>query len=74
MEHDIDSCPHNIEISDRSEPKILQVMLKVNKNVTENLYLPDFRGGVRLFRPPKSASANYFASRDRNDCFDLISS
>ena len=43
---------NNIEISERSEPKFFKVMLKVHKNITENVYLPDFRGGVRLFRPP----------------------
>ena len=43
---------NNIEISERSEPKFFKVILKVHKNITENVYLSDFRGGVRLFRPP----------------------
>ena len=47
---------NNIEISERSEPKIFIVILKVHKNITENVNLPDLRGGVRLFRPPSKSA------------------
>ena len=36
---------NNIEISEQNEPKKIKVMLKVHKNITENVFLPDFRGG-----------------------------
>ena len=50
---------NNIKISERSEPKIFKVMLKVHKNITENVYLPDFRGGAyACSAPPKSAYVN----------------
>ena len=43
---------NNIKISERSEPKISKVMLKVHKNITENVYLPDFRGAYASSAPP----------------------
>ena len=43
---------NNIEISERSEPKIFKVMLKVHKNITENVYFSDIRGGRTPVPPP----------------------
>ena len=43
---------NKIKISERSEPKIFKVMLKVHTNITENVYLPDFRGGAYACSAP----------------------
>ena len=52
---------NNIEISERSEPKIFKVMLKVHKNITENVYLPDFRGAYACSAPPLNPPVKYMA-------------